>query len=39
VVRIHRAGRIASLIGMEGGHSIGNNLTALRALYDLARAT
>jgi len=35
VVRIHRSGRIASLIGMEGGHQIGNNLAALRAFYDL----
>ena len=33
VVRIHKAGRIASLIGMEGGHSIGNSLAALRRLY------
>jgi membrane dipeptidase len=33
VVRIHRAGRIASLIGMEGGHSIHNSLASLRVLY------
>ena len=33
--RIHRAGRIASLIGMEGGHHIGNNLAALRSFYAL----
>jgi membrane dipeptidase len=31
----HRAGRIASLMGMEGGHSIENSLGALRAYYDL----
>jgi membrane dipeptidase len=35
IVRIHRAGRIASLIGMEGGHHIANNLAALRAFHDL----
>jgi membrane dipeptidase len=33
VKRIHQAGRIASLIGMEGGHSIHNSLAALRLLY------
>jgi membrane dipeptidase len=35
VVRIHRAGRIASLIGMEGGHAIEDSLAVLRATYDL----
>lgn len=30
-----RAGRIASLIGMEGGHSIGNSLAVLRQTYAL----
>jgi membrane dipeptidase len=35
IVRIHREGRIASLIGMEGGHSIENSLAVLRATYDL----
>jgi membrane dipeptidase len=35
VVRIHKAGKIASLIGVEGGHQIGDNLAALRAYYDL----
>jgi membrane dipeptidase len=29
------AGRVASLIGMEGGHAIENSLGALRAFYDL----
>jgi membrane dipeptidase len=33
VVRIHKAGRIASMPGMEGGHSIHNSLAALRLLY------
>lgn len=31
----HGAGRIGSLIGMEGGHVIENSLGALRAYYDL----
>lgn len=34
VVRIHKSGKIASLIGMEGGHSIGNSLATLRQLYN-----
>lgn len=33
VERIHHAGRIASLAGMEGGHSIHNSLAVLRQLY------
>jgi membrane dipeptidase len=33
--KAHRAGRIASLMGMEGGHVIENSLGALRAYYDL----
>lgn len=31
--RIHRSGKIASLLGMEGGHAIENSLGALRAYY------
>jgi len=30
-----RAGRIASLMGMEGGHSIGSSLAVLRQMHDL----
>jgi membrane dipeptidase len=33
ILRIHKAGRIASLIGMEGGHSINNSLATLREMY------
>ena len=35
VRRIHRAGKIASLIGIEGGHQIDNSLAVLRQMYDL----
>jgi membrane dipeptidase len=35
IVRLHRSGRIACLIGVEGGHQIDNSLPALRAYYDL----
>jgi membrane dipeptidase len=30
-----KAGRVASLLGMEGGHAIENSLGALRAFFDL----
>ncbi|HUR79403.1 MAG TPA: dipeptidase [Thermoanaerobaculia bacterium] len=33
IERIHKSGRIASLIGMEGGHSINNSLATLRMFY------
>jgi membrane dipeptidase len=38
VVRIQRSGKIASLLGMEGGHAIENSLGALRAFRELGAA-
>jgi membrane dipeptidase len=35
IQRITRAGRLASLIGAEGGHSIASSLGTLRAMYEL----
>ena len=35
IERIHKAGKIASLIGVEGGHAIENSLASLRRLYGL----
>jgi membrane dipeptidase len=35
IVRLHKSGRIACLIGVEGGHQINNSLPALRAYYEL----
>jgi membrane dipeptidase len=35
VARVHKGGRVASLIGIEGGHQIGGNLAALRLFYRL----
>jgi membrane dipeptidase len=34
VRRIHQAHKVASLIGIEGGHQINNSLAVLRQLYD-----
>ena len=34
VRRIHRSHRVASLIGIEGGHQINNSLAVLRQMYD-----
>ena len=35
VVRIHKAGKVASMIGIEGGRQIGGSLAALRQFYRL----
>jgi membrane dipeptidase len=35
VRRIHHAGRIACLLGIEGGNQINNSLPVLRQMYDL----
>ena len=35
LVRIHRKGRVGSLLGIEGGRQIGGSLAALRRFYDL----
>lgn len=35
VERIHRSGRIASLIGIEGGHALNNSLANLRMFHRL----
>ncbi|MCB9937482.1 MAG: membrane dipeptidase [Planctomycetaceae bacterium] len=38
IERIRAAGKIASLIGVEGGHSIENSLETLRRLHELGAA-
>jgi membrane dipeptidase len=35
VRRIHKSGKIASLIGIEGGHQINESLAVLRQMYEL----
>jgi membrane dipeptidase len=35
VVRIHKAGKVASMIGVEGGRQIGGSFAALRQYYNL----
>src|SRR4029078_6981232 len=35
VVRIHKSGKIASMLGVEGGHSIENTIPMLRIYHEL----
>jgi membrane dipeptidase len=35
VARIHKSGKVASMIGIEGGRQIGGSLAALRQFYNL----
>ena len=35
VIRIHRSGKIASMLGMEGGRGIAGSMPALRQFYNL----
>jgi len=35
IERIHKSGRIASLLGVEGGHQIGSSIAVLRQYYGL----
>ncbi len=35
IVRIHKSGKIGSLVGIEGGHQINNSLGSLRQFYAL----
>jgi membrane dipeptidase len=35
IERIYRQGKVASLIGMEGGHAIDNSLAMLRMMYQM----
>lgn len=35
IERIHKSGKIASMIGIEGGHQIGDSIAALRQFYAL----
>jgi len=35
IMKVFKQGKMASMIGIEGGHSIGNSMGSLRMMYEL----